>query len=142
MFNVGARNALNSPVFKKKVQESLSVTADAFNDPIKHVATKFGPSSAALVTGANIFKSAKEYKGYYDKVDESANKYLAEKPGSYDRISKNIDLGMRYNSEYGGKRKMRKMRRTRNTRKTRKTRNTRNTRNTRKTKRVRKTRKN
>jgi hypothetical protein len=102
---------MNQPSIKAKA-------SDTFNRPVETALNKFGPTGAKFGTAYETLKSVKDYRDFHD----SADKYIKETPGAYERMAKNIDMP-KYSlpDNYGGKKK-RKTKRVRRHRKSRKTR--------------------
>jgi len=86
---------MNQPSIKAKV-------TDTFNRPVETALNKFGPNGAKLGAAYETLKSYKDYRDFH----ESADKYIKETPGAYERMAKNIDVP-KYSlpDNYGGKKK-------------------------------------
>jgi len=87
-----------------------------FNQPVETALKKYGVSGTALGKAYEYGKSVKDYKDIYNK----GNEYLSNNPGSYERISKNIDSFKKFN--YGGKKYSKKSKYNKKGRKNRRTR--------------------
>jgi hypothetical protein len=100
---------MNQPSIKAKASET-------FNRPVEAALSKFGPNGAKLGATYETLKSIKDYRDFH----ESADKYIKETPGAYERMAKNIDVPKYSLSDnYGGKKKTKRVRRNRKSKKRR-----------------------